>query len=91
MRLTWSDNYSDCKGRYLNDVLHHFPDFNVHFEGRSGLRLSHGLYFLESNVNCKFINFSLWNAKHLGEVWYLVDVQVKIYSHAYSTRQLQSV
>ena len=56
MRLTWSDNYSN-KGRYLKDIPHHFPDFNVHFEGRSGSRLSHGLYFLEFNISALIKQF----------------------------------
>ena len=42
---------SDSKGRYLRNELHSFPEFNIHFEGRPGLRLFQGLYWLQGNIS----------------------------------------
>ena len=42
---------SDSKGRYLRNVRHNFREFNIHFEGKSGLRLFQGLYWLKDNIS----------------------------------------
>ena len=56
---------TDSKGKYLRNVQHTFPNFNIRFEGRSGLRLVQGLNWLQIHIkglieHYGLINLNVW-------------------------------